>query len=131
MYLRRVFRAQAPGKQVVSHHVSPELYGIFGIILGLTTSINLMLLAGIPLTVSKYVAENTAFTSSIQKQASALQGAFSAIIFVLYLRRLGLLRYIPRVAFHALNNRWLVATMRLLPERFWAAMIKAFRRVRY
>jgi O-antigen/teichoic acid export membrane protein len=69
----------------VSRYFSPELYGIFGIILSLAVNINLTFLAGIPVTVSKYVAENVTFAYSIKKQASKLQGLFALGIFVFYL----------------------------------------------
>jgi len=62
----------------------PELYGIYTIVVSLTTIINLILTTGLPQTVSKFVSERPDLAESILKTSSKLQFYMSFIIFIIY-----------------------------------------------
>jgi len=69
---------------VLSRYLTPALYGTFGILFSLTANIGVLILSGLPNTVSKYVAEDYSQASAIKNEALKLQAVFSLGVFFLY-----------------------------------------------
>jgi len=64
--------------------LGPEEYGLFGVILSLMTTINIVLASGFPQGASKYIAEDDSQTGSIVRYANRAQLVFSVMLFALY-----------------------------------------------
>lgn len=64
--------------------LGPELYGVYGVMLSLITITTIMLTAGIPQAVSKYVSEGKN-PEDVRKSALRIQIVFAGIFFIAYL----------------------------------------------
>ncbi len=64
--------------------LGPELYGVYGVMLSLITLTTIVLTAGIPQAVSKYVSEGKD-PEAVRKEAMKLQMVFAGIFFIAYL----------------------------------------------
>lgn len=68
----------------LGRYLGPEAYGIYGIVLSLMTTINLLLTTGFPQGASKYIAEDNIKLSSIVRHSTRIQVLFSLLIFAIY-----------------------------------------------
>jgi stage V sporulation protein B len=64
--------------------LGPELYGVYAVVISLITVINLILITGIPQTVSKFVSETPDLARSILKTSGKFQLYLSLLIFAVY-----------------------------------------------
>ena len=71
--------------------LGPEEYGLFGVILGLMTTVNIFLTSGFPQGASKYIAEDDSQTGSIVRYANRAQLVFSALLFAVYFSLAGVI----------------------------------------
>ena len=76
---------------LLGSYLGPELYGIYGVISALITTVTLFLIAGLPLAISKYIAENPEMAYTIKIKALKIQSIFSIIIFATYFFSAGLI----------------------------------------
>ena len=68
----------------LGRYFGPELYGSFGVILSLLAVNGIFVQAGIPVAVSKFIAENEEMAFTIRNKALIIQLIFSFIIFIIY-----------------------------------------------
>ncbi len=68
----------------LGRYLGPREYGIFGVIIALITTINIILTSGMPQAVSKFIAENEKLALAIKNKALKIHGIFILIIFALY-----------------------------------------------
>jgi O-antigen/teichoic acid export membrane protein len=68
----------------LGRYLGPETYGIYGVVLSLMTTINLLLTTGFPQGASKYIAEDNVKLSSIVRHSTRIQVLFSLLIFAIY-----------------------------------------------
>jgi stage V sporulation protein B len=80
----------------LGRYLGPVEYGTFGVVLNLMTIVNLFMTSGIPLSASKYIAEDNAKTGYVIREANRVQMAFGALIFVLYLSLAGVIASLLR-----------------------------------
>ncbi len=62
----------------LGRHLGPEVYGIYGILTLLMTTMNIMQVSGVPQAVSKFVAEDDNKADSILKTAFIIQLVITA-----------------------------------------------------
>ena len=68
----------------VGRELGPAAYGVFGLVIGLMTAVNVLVTTGIPTAVSKYVAEDERRFNSIIGKALKIQFVFSIALSVAY-----------------------------------------------
>jgi len=68
----------------LGRHLGPEDYGIFGVVIGLMTTMNTFLTTGLPLGASKYIAEDNTRLGSIIRNANRIQFILALLLFILY-----------------------------------------------
>ncbi len=69
---------------LVGKFLGPANYGIYGLVLGIFSIINLFITLGIPPAMAKYIAEDESKKEAIKKQAFKLQMIFSLLLTVGY-----------------------------------------------
>jgi len=105
----------------LGRYLGPVDYGIFGVVLSLVTTVNLLITSGIPQSAAKYIAEDSSKVWSIIRDANRSQMVFCLLLLALYLGLAGVIAYllndsslipyirisalaIPAYAFHANYN---------------------------
>jgi stage V sporulation protein B len=68
----------------LGRYLGPEVYGLFGVVLYLMTTVNLLLTSGFPQSASKYIAEDNARLGSIIRHSFRIQALLSLLIFAVY-----------------------------------------------
>ena len=68
----------------LGRRLGPELYGVYGVVIAFWSGVNLILTAGLPQAVSKFVSEDEKNAESILKSAINLQAIGVLIIGVIY-----------------------------------------------
>ena len=68
----------------LGRYFGPELYGSFGVVLSLLSINGILVQAGIPIAVSKYIAENEKIAYTVRNKALVIQLILSFIIFLFY-----------------------------------------------
>ncbi|QLJ52176.1 MAG: hypothetical protein Sv326_0001 [Candidatus Fermentimicrarchaeum limneticum] len=71
--------------------MGPELYGVWGVVLGLMSIVTLIPTAGIPIAVSKFISSDEKRAGSILKESLKIQLALCTIIFLIYFSSAGLI----------------------------------------
>ena len=69
----------------LGQYLGPETYGVYGVILGLMTTVSLLLTTGFPQGASKYIAEENASLGRIVAGSRRVQVLFAAVVFGLYI----------------------------------------------
>jgi len=69
---------------VLGGYFGPETYGIYGVVLTLMTTVNLLLTGGFPQGASRYISMDTANVRSIIRQANKIQIIFAVLVFAAY-----------------------------------------------
>lgn len=64
--------------------LGPAAYGIFGVVISLMTLVNVLLITGVPLAGSRFIAMSNDAIGAIKRTAVNLQVIFSLVIFALY-----------------------------------------------
>lgn len=75
----------------LGRHLGPGGYGIFGVVLALMTTMNLVLTSGFPRGVAKYIAEDHGALLAIVRKSLVIQGAVALLAFGLYFGLSGVL----------------------------------------
>ena len=75
----------------LGRYLGPGDYGIFGVVLALMTTMNLVLTSGFPRGVAKYIAEDHRALPAIARKALVIQGAAALLAFGLYFGLSGVL----------------------------------------
>lgn len=68
----------------LGRYLGPEVYGLFGVVLYLMATANLLLTSGFPQAASKYIAEDNPRLGSIMSQSLRIQVLLSLLIFAIY-----------------------------------------------
>lgn len=68
----------------LGRYLGPVDYGTFGVVLSLMTTINFFVTSGIPMSASKYIAEDYSRAGSVIKDANRIQLLFCFTLFSLY-----------------------------------------------
>lgn len=68
----------------LGRYLGPAEYGIFGVILGLMSTVNILLISGFPQSASKHIAEDDAKIGSIMRNANSIQLVLCVLLFALY-----------------------------------------------
>lgn len=68
----------------LGRYLGPEVYGLFGVVLYLMTTVNLLLTSGFPQSASKYIAEDNTRLGSIISHSIRIQAPLSLLIFAVY-----------------------------------------------
>ncbi|EKD58105.1 MAG: hypothetical protein ACD_57C00030G0001 [uncultured bacterium] len=68
----------------LGRYLGPSLYGVYGVIIALMTTVNIILTTGIPNALSKYVTENPGIKWMALKRAIILQLSFSLAVGLIY-----------------------------------------------
>jgi len=68
----------------LGRYLGPEVYGLFGVVLYLMTTVNLLLTSGFPQSASKYIAEDNTRLGSIISHSIRIQALLSLLIFAVY-----------------------------------------------
>ncbi len=69
---------------ILGTFLGPSMYGIYGVVIALVTTVSLFLVSGLPESVSKYIAEDQSRAHGIKKKALKIQTALSLLIFAAY-----------------------------------------------
>lgn len=69
----------------LGRYLGPAQYGIYGVVISLMGSVNLILTSGLPTALSKYIAENPNNASYIMRKTLRLQVIFSLAVTSIYL----------------------------------------------
>ncbi len=76
---------------ILGRRLGPGLYGTFGVVIYIATTIRAFLLTGIPRAVAKYTSENNSLGNVIKREALKIQAIFSLAIFSLYFSLSGII----------------------------------------
>lgn len=68
----------------LGRYLGPEIYGIFGVVLALMSTVHLLLTTGFPQGASKHIAEDNAGAGSIIRESTKIQVLLSLLVFALY-----------------------------------------------
>jgi stage V sporulation protein B len=71
--------------------MGPEVYGVFGVILGFMGLVTLIPSSGVPVAVSKFVGENEEKAGGIMREGLKIQLAICTVLFVIYFSSAGLI----------------------------------------
>ncbi|MCX6776186.1 MAG: flippase [Candidatus Micrarchaeota archaeon] len=71
--------------------MGPELYGVFGVVLGLMSIVMLIPSSGVPIAVSKFISCNEKSAGSILKESLKIQLILCTVIFLIYFSSAGLI----------------------------------------
>jgi len=87
-----IFLATGYATQIaLGRFMGPELYGVWGVVLGLMSIVMLIPSSGVPIAVSKFISCNEKSAGSILKESLKIQLALCAVIFLIYFSSAGLI----------------------------------------
>lgn len=69
---------------ILGAYMGPALYGTYGVIVALATTVSLFLVSGLPESVSKYISENHERGEIIKKEALMVQAVLSVFVAIAY-----------------------------------------------
>ncbi|NYZ76099.1 flippase [Candidatus Micrarchaeota archaeon] len=64
--------------------MGPEVYGVFGVIVGIMSVVTLVPSSGVPVAVSKFVGENEQKAGGIMREGLRIQLAICTVLFIIY-----------------------------------------------
>lgn len=69
---------------ILTRLLGPNLFGIYGVVIGLVSTISMVFIGGINQATSKYISEQSSCASSIKKSSFELQAVMGTVAFLLF-----------------------------------------------